>query len=416
VKSIAYLLHRFPRVTDTFISREIRSLQKAGTEVKVISIWKPREPETKPELVDAWRADVTFLLPRFIPSVLWSCLAVGLGSPGRFVKALRLALATTRPGLRGLIYQMFYLAEAMLAARVLRRLGVNHVHNHFGDHSGIVVMLASMLSGIDYSISFHGPHVFLDGPYAAIKQKVERARFIRCISYFCRSQVLVFAPDADLTLLKIVHCGLDLARYQFRPPRETVTGIFCAARLAPEKGLEFLIQALALLVAKNYDLQLRIAGDGPSRDYLKDVAKKLGVANRVSLVGNLNEQEVAHELSAADLFILPSLAEGLPVSAMEAMAVGVPVIATNIAGTGELIDNGKSGLLLPPTSPEAIADAVVAMANSYEFRCQAAALARKKVVEEFDIAKESQKLNAYFPEFRKPVRGDQDPRRWRKIS
>ena len=406
MKKIAYLLHCFPRVTDTFISREIRSLQKAGTQVRVVSIWRPSEAETKPELLEDWRSHVTFLLPRPGLSIVWWCIALSLGSPIRFAGAVRLALATAKPGLGGFISQIFYLAEAILAARALRVLGVNHVHNHFGDHSGIVVMLASFLSGISYSISFHGPHVFLDGPHEAIKQKVERARFIRCISYFCRSQILVFAPDADLTLLKIVHCGLDLDRYEFRLPREIVSQIFCAARLAPEKGFEFLVQALAILIAKNYDLQLRIAGDGPSKGRLQDLANRLGVADRISFLGNLSEQEVARELSASDLFVLSSLAEGLPVSAMEAMAVGVPVIATNIAGTSELVDHGKSGLLVSPASPEAIADAVVTMANSYEFRSRAARLARNKVVEEFDVTKESEKLNVCFPEFRQPVRGE----------
>jgi glycosyltransferase involved in cell wall biosynthesis len=397
-RKIAYLLHRFPRVTDTFISREIRSLQKAGTEIKVISVWKPREAETATELLQAWRGDVTFLLPRSIPSILWACLAAAFGSPLRFASALRLALATARPGLRGLLYQAFYLGEAMLAARELRKLDVNHIHNHFGDHSGIITMLASVLVGIDYSISFHGPHIFFDGPYAAIRQKVERARFVRCISYFCRSQLMVFSQSADLAPFKIVHCGLDLDRCEFRPPRESVRRLFCAARLAPEKGFEFLLQALALLVARNYDLDLHIAGDGPSKACLQDLARKLGVESRVSFLGNLSEQEVARELSSSDLFILPSLAEGLPVSAMEAMAVGVPVIATNIAGTSELIESGKSGLLIPPTDPEAIAEAIVVMASDYEFRCRAAAAAREKVIEEFDVVKESSKLNACFPQ------------------
>jgi glycosyltransferase involved in cell wall biosynthesis len=193
---------------------------------------------------------------------------------------------------------------------------------------------------------------------------------------------------------------LDLGKYQFRPPREPVRQLFCAARLAPEKGIEFLVQALALLIMRNYDVNLRLAGDGPSRAVLAGTARQLGVADHVCFLGNLSEQDVARELSSSDLFILPSLTEGVPVAIMEAMAVGVPVIATNVAGTSELVESGKSGLLVRPTDSQAIADAVVTMIEDYEFRRRAAELGRAKIVNEFDIAKESAKLNKYFLQFR----------------
>src|SRR5262249_9571907 len=151
---------------------------------------------------------------------------------------------------------------------------------HFGDHSGIVTLLASKLTGINYSISFHGPHIFFEAKSGAIREKVDHARFIRCISYFCRSQLMVLCETADLSAFKIVHCVLYLGKYQFHLPREHVRDIFCTARLAPEKGIEYLVQALALLIKRNYDISLRLAGDGPSRFALEDLARKLGVMGR----------------------------------------------------------------------------------------------------------------------------------------
>ena len=397
---VIYLLHRFPMITDTFIKREIRSLQKAGTEVHVISIWKPNLKETTSDSLEDWSHDVSFLLPRSVFSILGALFSVVFLSPRRFVTALRLALATSRPGIYGMIYQIFYLGEAMLAAEVLGKRQADHIHNHFGDQSGIVTMLASKLTNVGYSISFHGPHVFFDAANAAIKEKIQHARFIRCISYFCRSQLIVLSANSDASSFRIIHCGLDLSKFQFRLPREQVQRLFCVSRLAREKGIEFLVQALSLLINKNYLLSLRIAGDGPSRAALEETARTLGVADHVCFLGNLPEQDVARELSSSDLFILPSLAEGIPVSIMEAMAVGVPVIATNIAGTNELVADGKSGLLVRPTDPNAIAEAVVKMIQGYEFRRQAAELGRAKVADEFDIAKESAKLNECFLQFR----------------
>ena len=396
MKRIAYLLNRFPRVTDTFITRELKSLQQMGTEVKIISVWNPQPTDIKSEFLDDRPGQVEYLLPQPVFSILRKLLAATILSPKRFAAVLRLAFVTSRPGLRGIVYQLFYLAEAMLAADRLRKLEISHVHNHFGDHTGLVTMFACKLAGAEYSISFHGPHVFFNARNEALKQKVRDAQFIRCISYFCRSQVIAFSQCPDPTALKVVHCGLDLSHYQFRPPRERLRKAFCAARLAPEKGIEYLIEALALLIDRAYDIDLRIAGDGPSRAKLDDLARRLGISDHVTFLGNVGEQEVTSELSEADIFILPSVAEGVSVSLMEAFAIGVPVVATNIAGTSELVDHRRTGLLVRPSDPQALADAVVWMMENYSFRLSAAELGRKKVTEEFDIDKQTVVLNGHL--------------------
>ena len=397
MKKIAYLLHRFPRITDTFIMREVRALRKAGMHIEIISIWKPDPTDTDAEVIDEWFHQTSFLLPRAAASVAGVFLATMISAPKLFASTFYLALTTARPGLRGLISQGFYLGEAILAADALRKSRIVHVHNHFGDHTGIITMLAAKLAGIDFSLSFHGPHVFFEGKYARISEKVAHARFSRCISYFCRSQVLLFSGKSDASPLKIVHCGLQLSEYKFRLPRQKVERLYCAARLAPEKGFEFLIHALKILQDRNYTLELRLVGDGPHRSALQRLASELGVANCLRFLGHLDESTKMRELSAADLFVLPSLAEGLPSLATEAMAVGVPVVATNIAGTSELVDDGKSGLLVRPSDPQALADAIIRMIEDHDFRVRASELGRKKVVvEEFDVDKEAAKLKKYL--------------------
>jgi colanic acid/amylovoran biosynthesis glycosyltransferase len=398
MKRIAYLLHRFPAITDTFIKREIRSLQTAGTDVLVISVWKPNERETTPEVLSQWAADTQFLLPRSALSILRTVFTVALHSPRRFFVTLNLALSTSRPGVRGIAYQLFYFIEAILAAEALRQNAVHHVHNHIGDQSGTVTMLAARLAGIGYSITFHGWPVFFDATYSRIKEKVIGARFTRSISYFCRSQLMMFSECDDPTPFKVVHCGLSIAKYAYRPPKEQIKRLFSAARLSPEKGLTFAIEALKLLLDKGYDLELRLAGGGPSKAQLQALTSQLGVADRVHFLGFLTEDEVISELQTSDLFILPSFVEGVPVSAMEAMAIGVPVIATNIAGTSELIEDGKTGILIRPSDSQALAAAVIRMIEDFEFRLRATVLARQKVIDEFDIDKETAKLNQHLIE------------------
>jgi glycosyltransferase involved in cell wall biosynthesis len=396
MKRIAYLLHRFPRVTDTFIRREIRSLQRAGTEIKVISVWRPSPSESTPDILSEWRADTQFVLPTPAASILKSLLVSLFRSPGRFLATAHLAISTSRPGFRGFAYQVFYFIEAVLTADILRSSHINHVHNHIGDQSATVTMLAARLAGIGYSITFHGWPVFFDARYSRIKEKVLGAQFTRSISYFCRSQLMMFSESEDLASFKIVHCGVTVGKYAFRPPREKVNRLFCAARLSPEKGHACSIRALKILCEKGYDLELRLAGDGPSKGFLKGLSLDMGVSDRVNFLGNLTEDEVIGELQASDLFVLSSFVEGVPVSAMEAMAVGVPVIATNVAGTSELIEDGRTGMLVRPADPECLADAITRMIEDYPFRIEAARLGRLKVADQFDVDRETAKLNKYL--------------------
>ena len=393
MKRIAYLLHRFPGLTDTFIKREICGLQAAGTDVRVISVWKPDKRDTTADILSAWAADTFFALPCSMPSIIRAVFAEVVRRPHRFFVTLYLAQSISRPGLRGFAYQTFYFLEAVLVARELRRGSVCHVHNHIGDQSGTVTMLAAKLAGIGYSITFHGWPVFFDAKDSRIKEKVLGARFTRSISYFCRSQLMMFSECDNPEPFKVIHCGLKLQKYAYRPPRKRIERLFCAARLSPEKGLSFAIEALRLLIDRGYDLELRFAGDGPSKVHLQELATELRLADRVKFIGFLTEQEIIGELQNADLFMLPSFVEGLPVSAIEAMAIGVPVIATNIAGTSELIDDDKTGLLVRPSDPLALASAVVRMIEDHDFRLRAAALGRKKVENEFDVDKETAKLN-----------------------
>src|SRR5262249_43414760 len=155
------------------------------------------------------------------------------------------------------------------------------------------------------------------------------------------SQLMMFSELDDPTSFKIVHCGLEIDNYRYREPRKTVKYLLCVARLSSEKGHGFLIHALKLLRDKGYDLELRLAGSGQKKDALKRLVDELELGDHVQFLGYLNEDKIIGALQSSDLFVLPSFIEGLPVSAMEAMAVGLPVIATNIAGTSELVEDGK---------------------------------------------------------------------------
>jgi len=395
---IAYLLHRFPGNTDTFIKREIRALIAAGTYVRVISVWTPTGKETTEESLTEWRPLTSFLLPAKTKTVS-DILAFCFRHPGAFCAGAWLAAKTGKPGVKGGLMQIAYFLEAVLAAGIVRQQAFTHIHNHIGDQSGTVTMLAAKMAGVSYSITFHGWPVFFDAENARVGEKVNRAVFTRSISYFCRSQLMLFARSRDPSRFKIVHCGIDIADYRFRAPRAEVKRLLCVARISYEKGLAFLIEAMDRLRGFGHHFELHLVGDGPDRAFLEELTKAKGLTDRVRFLGYLTEPQVRAELDAADVFILPSFVEGVPVSAMEAMAVGVPVIATNVGGTSELIEDGVSGLLIRPSDIDSLCDAIVRLETEPGLAQRIADAGRRTVVEEFDARKEFAKLNAYMLEF-----------------
>ena len=394
--SVVYIVHRFPRVTDTFIFREIRALQKQGLSVKVVSVWRPKDSETLPQVLKDWENDVSFLLPCGFLRAACDILAMLGRHPLRFAATLVLALRTSRPGLRGLLFQMFYLFEAILASSRIGDQRKIQLHNHFGDQSGTVTMLAAKFCGLPYSISFHGPHVFFDPLGQRIKDKALRTAFNRCISFYCRSQIMLFMDNYEPVRCPIIHCGVNSSAYSYRDPKPDASRILSVARLAPEKGFRYLLEAFNVAAKENPTIQLRLAGDGPMRSELEEQARLLGISERVVFLGSATEAEVRSELAAADIFVLPSLAEGLPVSLMEAMSVGVPVIATNVAAVGELIGDGCSGRLVPPTDVGSLERALIELIDDHEKRIAFARAGRAKIEAEFELDRETLELAKEF--------------------
>lgn len=396
---IGYLLHRFPGNTDTFIKREILALRDAGLPVRVISVWQPKPHETTPANMEQWRDSTDMILPGSKLSLVSGVLSEAVSRPGTFLRAMHLAWKTARPGVKGLAMQGAYFVEAVAAARIARRHGMTHLHNHIGDQSGTVTMLAAAMAGIGYSITFHGWPVFVDAYATQVGEKCRRAVFTRSISHFCRSQLMFFSGARSPEGFEIVRCGLDLPHYTWRAPRGQTTKLLCVARMSFEKGIGFLVQAMAVMRDRGMQTTLRLAGDGPDRAALETMARDLGVADRVTFLGHVDEHAIQVELDGADAFVLPSFIEGVPVSAMEAMAVGVPVIATNVGGTGELVHHGETGLLIRPSDPDAIADAVRALQADPALAERMSRAGRAMVERDYDGAKEFATLHRLFTDY-----------------
>ena len=315
-----------------------------------------------------------------------------LKSPTRYFRAIALVLETRQPDLKGLLYQLFYFLEAGILADQIRQRELSHLHNHFGNTSCSVAMLASALGGFSYSFTLHGPAIFFEPMRWRIDEKMKRASFVSCISHYCRSQAMVFAPYGIWDKLQIVHCGVVPGQFKQVKHEGTGNRLLFVGRLAAVKGLPVLLESISALKRAIPDLTLTVVGDGEDRAMLEALSTEMGLMEQVQFVGYKSQAEVRQYLQETDVFVLPSFAEGVPVVLMEALMSGVPVVATQIAGVSELVEDGVSGFLVSPSDRQALCDRIQTLLLDGRLRQQFGEQGVAKVSEQFDATKESRKL------------------------
>jgi glycosyltransferase involved in cell wall biosynthesis len=382
----------YPRATDTFIQREVAALRNSGVYVETFSVRKPPENENVGPEQEAERKGTHYLLPPCPWALAKSHARLFMRSPGRYFRALRLALRARAPGMKALLMQLAYFAEAGLVAARMRDHQLIHLHNHFSNSSCSVAMLASELGGFTFSFTMHGPAEFFEPKYWRLDEKISRALFVCCISNFCRSQGMIFCAPQKWERLHIIHCGVDPSLFARVRHANQGKRLLFVGRLAAVKGLPVLFEAIAQLRNDRPDILLTIAGDGPDRASLEATARSLGIAENLRFLGYQSQTQVRQLLAETDVFVMSSFAEGVPVVLMEAMAAGVPVVATRIAGVPELVEDGVSGFLVPPGDAQSLAERISALLEDDHLRNRFGKAGRAEVEAEFNIDLEARRL------------------------
>lgn len=388
---IGYLTGVYPRATDTFIQREVAALRARGLTVDEYSVRRPDAAQLLTPAHEKAAARTTYLLPPNAAAVV--AVMAALRSPARFLRTAALAWRTHPAGLRGAAKQAAYFVEACVLARHLRSRGTDHLHNHFPDSSGTVAMLAAELAGIGFSFTMHGAEILRDVAKWRLDEKVARARFGVSVSWYGRAQAMLVSPSASWAKLHVVHCGVDIDGYAARTHLADGRHVVFVGRLDEIKGLPVLLDALAAVQQHLPDVQLTLVGDGPDREALQRRAAELGLGDAVHFPGYANSEQVRAHLATADVFVLPSFFEGIPVSLMEAMASGVPVVASHLPGIAELVDEGRSGHLVPAGDSAGLAARLVELLTDPELRSCMGAAGRATVAAEFSLEHEAARLH-----------------------
>jgi len=391
---IAYLLSRYPGISHTFFLKEVLGLRQRGLQIVVASINPPDRPKEELPEIEAVEAGATYYVKSGgVVSLALDLLTTVAAHPAVALRGLRAALRLGGLDLAARAFALFYLAEALLVGRWMRRNLLSHLHVHFGGPVATVGMLTAQAWQIPWSLTLHGPDEFFDQEAFYLRRKIESAGFVVCISDFCRSQVLRIAPSLAAGRLEVVRLGVDCIALQ-PPNHQSPTGespagpvrLVCTGRMVAAKGHRILLEALAPLIAEGADLTCSLIGDGPERRSLETLCQELGIAAQVRFLGAMSHQSTLAEVVAADVFVLASFAEGLPVALMEAMALGVPCVSTTIAAIPELISDRVNGLLVPPANSEALSSAIAQLVHDPNLRRQLGSEARKTAETRYNLA------------------------------
>jgi len=399
--SLAYLTSTYPTLSMSFFLREVIELRALGARIDVASVNVPDRPAEKLTAEERAEAAKAYYLKRHGPAGALGAIArTMLNHPGGFVRGVGAVFRLGGADLKRLFYHCMYFAEALMVGVWMLRKGHRHLHVHLGSQAASVGMYVRIVFGVGFSITVHGPDEFYDAEAEHLTEKIAAADFICCISYFCRSQLMKCSPYSDWH--KLVVCRLGVETHQFVPQPVKAApetfAILCVGRLVPAKGQHQLIDAVWRLVQQGHRVRLHLVGGGPDDGSLRRRAAEFEDEGIVVFEGPVNHDRIRALYAAADLFCIPSFAEGIPIVLMEAMASGIPCVTTQIAGIPELIRPGVDGLLVAPSDLDGLTEALAALMADADLRKRLSASARARVMEQYDLRLNVEKLAGIFAE------------------
>ncbi|HET9233169.1 MAG TPA: glycosyltransferase [Candidatus Eisenbacteria bacterium] len=396
---VAYILKKFPVLSETFILNELLALEALGLRLHVFSLQRPNDPRFHDDLPKL-KALVSYVPEPHEWRKLTSNnrrMAMSRSTRREYRKTLEYVTLRRRPQLWWRFLQAGYVAHEA------HRLGVTHLHAQFANRPTTVAQLASRMTGIPYSFTAHATDIFKTGVSRdALAHKTQAARFVVTVSDYNKSFLEDTCRRAGGPGDKIarIYNGIDLER--FAPngiPSASPFRILCVARLVEKKGHSLLIEACRILHEQGHVIDVSLVGKGPLRTPLRDQIRAAGLEKVVHLEGPKTQVEVVEYYHRSHLVVLPAIIgadgnrEGLPVSIVEALACGVPVVASALTGIPEVVEHERNGLIVPPGDAAALAASIERVLSDRMFYEVLRAHARGSVLGRFDRERTSRELH-----------------------
>lgn len=406
VTKVAYIMSRFPGLTETFILWEMSELEKLGIEIQLLPLIHEDEKVTHQEALP-WMERVIFA-KIFSRTAIKSNAKFVLQRPGFAFNLLWRTIMGNFTNFAFLIRSLYLLPKAVVLAGFCQKMGVEHIHAHYATHSAFLAWAISQISGITYSITVHAHDIFVH--HTMLEEKLGQASFIISISEFNRQYLIDKVGQHLAEKIHVIHCGVrpeDYAHtaspidHQTEKPFELLT----IGSMRPYKGYPYLLQTCSILKKRRFNFHCNIIGDGVDREKIEAQIIQENLAEQVTLHGALPQEEVKEWFKKADCYLQPSIIapnkkmEGIPVALMEALAAGLPVIASNISGIPELVKPGKTGWLVEEKNPPSLANAVIEISNNYKHAKDLALAGKSLVIEKFDIRNNAARLANHYRNF-----------------
>lgn len=390
---LAYLTSLYPGLSSTFIVNEARGLRARGFDIRFFSVRRP-DPASLPEGLRAEMREVTYLLDAGVVGTLAAVASATVRRPLAFLRTL--GWSVTRPNLawKRRAFMVIYFVEALILARGLRKGGFRHLHVHHANNANVVALLAARYLGRRYSVTAHGSDILLEREL--LREKIGGASFAVTVSEHNRR---VLDDLGTSTAVHVVPTGVDVERFADEaesPQRTEPVRLVAVGRLNPVKGFDVLVEACRRLRERGLDFTCTIHGAGDEDTALAEAAEAADVTDRVHLAGPIAPSRVHEAYREGDIYVLSSRSEGLPVVVMEAMASGLPVVASDVTGVPELVVDGETGLLVPPEDPDALADALATLIEDPTRRDRMGEAGVQRVRDGFDADDHLDRLAALF--------------------
>ena len=359
-RRLAYLFERFPAFTKTFCAREVAELYRQKLRVPVFSIRKPNDD--RPLNISLDGVDI-----RYLPD----------SNSLRFKMLTRIAakrfshISNPREDPRD--KHRFY--EAIHLGPRLEKEGITAIHAHFAGLAARTAWWIKRLFGIPYSFTGHANDIFVERPdqRLPLKQLIKDAEFVATETDFSTGYLQSKFPESANKIHRVYN-GLNLDPFRMANPAAGSLEIISIGRLIPKKGFELLVNACNVLMSKGLQLNCRIVGSGPEHVPLRQLIDRLGLGKFIELTGPKAQPEIVDLLAQSNLFVFPAVEDGsgdrdnLPTVIIEAMASGLPVVATGLGGIGEIVTHQANGLIVPEGDVDALATAIGFLAEHAELR------------------------------------------------
>lgn len=400
-RKVAYLMSRFPHLPETFILREMEELADQGWNLALYPLIYQNQTLIHEE-AKRW-IEKAVNTPFFSFPIFVAILKFLFKDLREFIFILVSILQENKKNPRFLVRSLAFFPKTIYLASLMKKDNIQHIHAHYATYPALAAWIIHRLTKIPYSVTVHAHDIFESK--AMLATKLKDARFIIAISKYNRDYLIENLGAWIAEKIHVVHCGIRTDYYSQRLPDrlpEEYFRVIHIGSLESYKGQKILIQACDILKRSHIPIHLQIIGMGIEKRNLEGMISYYQLTDHVELLGPKTQEEIARILPTGHCYVQPSIItkqgtmEGIPVSMMEAMACGLPVIASAISGIPELIKDGYSGYLIPPADPVALAEAFKRVYQNYSEAVQFAENGREKVMKEFDLQKNVAEISELF--------------------